>query len=332
MQYTRFGNTGIEVSRLCLGCMDFTERLDAKEAQRLLYDALDRGINFLDTADAYGKGHSEEVLGEILQGRREEVILATKFWVKMADRRNAGGCSRVHIMQALEASLRRLRTDYVDLYQLHHPDASTPVEEVLSTLDALVKQGKVRYIGVSNHYAWQIVHLLGVAALHNWEPPVSLQCRYNLLDRAVENESLPCCRRFNLATMIYSPLDGGFLTGKYRRGEEPPPGSRFSADYLRRRLTEQRFAALDRLRAIAREAGLPLPQLAGAWLLSKPGVTTIILGGGTPEHFEAMYPCADLKLAPEVVAALDEATQEFRYQPFWNQPIVEGPPLSLHRL
>jgi len=332
MRYVRFGNAGIEVSRLCLGCMDFAERLDEAEAQRVLDTALDHGVNFLDTADAYGRGHNEEVLGRILKGKRDQVVLATKFWVKMEKRPNRGGCSRLHILRACEESLRRLQTDWIDLYQLHHPDVNTPVEEVLSTLDTLVRQGKVRYVGVSNHYAWQMAHMLGVAALHHWEPIVSIQCRYNILDRAIENETVPFCQRFAIVTMIYGPLDRGVLTGKYRRGEPVPEGSWLDT-YKRgqRELTDQAFDLLDELKAIADKHGVLMNQLAMAWVLSKPFVTSAIMGGSRPEHFEQLYPAVDLEIDPADLARIDEISAPWRYRPFENQPIVQGPPLALNR-
>lgn len=334
MEYIKFGNAGIEVSRLCLGCMDFAERLEEAEAARVLDTALDHGVNFLDTADAYGLGRNEEVVGRILKGKRHRVVLATKFWVVMdREQKNTGGCSRLHIIEAVEASLRRLQTDTIDLYQLHHPDPLTPVEETIGTLDTLVKQGKIRYWGVANHYAWQMAHLLGVAALGRWEPPVSLQCRYNILDRAVETETVPFCQRFNIATMIYGPLDRGILTGKYRRGEPVPEGSWLDR-YKRgqEELTDEVFDILDELTAIADKHGIRMNQLAIAWLLTKPVVTSVILGGSRPEHFEQLYGVFDIQLAPEDIARIDELSEHYRYRPFANQSIVQGAPLALNRL
>lgn len=332
MQYVRFGNAGIQVSRLALGCMDFPWRQEEPVAAEILGKALDQGINLLDTADAYGNGQSEEALGKLLKDKRDQVILATKFWVKMYDRPNGRGCSRVHIMQAVDDSLRRLQTDYIDLYQLHHPDADTPVEETISTLDCLVKQGKVRYYGVSNHYAWQMAHMLGVSALHNWEPLVSVQCRYNILDRLIENEIVPFVERFDIATMIYSALDGGILAGKYRAGEEPAEGSRaHRSPLIRKRLTEENFAVVRELETIAKEYGIALNQLAYAWLLSKPYVTTVLLGGHQPEHFDSLYGVEEIEISAEHLARIDEISQHRRYGQFVNQAVVQGAPLSLNR-
>jgi len=332
MEYVRLGNAGIEVSRLCLGCMDFPLLLDEQESVRLVQTALDRGVNFIDTADAYGRGKSEEVLGRILKGRRDEVILATKSWAKMSDRTNDRGCSRLHLIYALENSLRRLRTDYLDLYQLHHPDPRTPVEESLSTLDTLVRQGKLRYIGVSNHYAWQMAHMLGISALHGWEPLVSVQSRYNILDRAVENEIVPFVQRFNIAMITYGPLDRGILTGKYRRGQDPPPGSYLARDkWARKMLSDEVFDILDELRKIAQRYQIGTNQLAVAWLLSKPYVTSVIMGGSQAEHFEQLYSTMELKIDSADLDLIDKLSEAKRYRPFDNQPIVQGAPLALDR-
>ena len=333
MDYVRFGNSGLEVSRLCLGCMDFAERLDEKEAAGVLDAALEAGINFLDTADAYGRGHNEEVVGRLIKGRRDDFVVATKFWVKMEPgKRNRGGCSRIHLMRAVEDSLRGLQTDRIDLYMLHHPDPDTPAEETLSTLDTLVKQGKVRYWGVSNHYAWQMAHYLGLCALHHWEPLISIECRYNIFDRVVENETAHFCRRFNIATMTYGPLDRGILTGKYRRGAPIPEGS--FLDKFKRgqdKLTDELFDARDQLEAIAARHGILLNQLAVAWLLAKPVVTSVIIGGSRPEHFEQLHGCCDIKLEPDDIAAIDKLTLPWRYGPFTNQHVAQGTPLALNR-
>lgn len=332
MQYVKFGNTGMEVSRLCLGCMSFPNQMDVPDAEKLLDSALERGINFLDTADAYRA--SEEVLGKILKDKRDNIILATKLWLNIDKRPNGGGCSRVHIMQQLERSLRLLKTDYVDIYQLHHPDANTPVEETISTLDTLVKQGKIRYIGVSNHYAWQMAHMLGVSALHNWEPLVSVQCRYNIMDRAVENEIMPFVQRFNIATMIYSPLDGGTLTGKYHRNETPPQDSRWGRNQkmYEKKMTDNVFDVLEELEKLAAKYEVGMNQLAIAWVLSKPYCTTAIMGGYKPEHFDTAYNALEIKLDPEDVAYIDEISESFRYRPFHNQAVVQGAPAGLNYL
>lgn len=337
MEYVRFGNTGLMVSKLCLGAMDFPLKCDRETTRSTFFTAFDNGINFIDTADAYGRGESESVMGEVIDpATRHDLVIATKCWVKMYDRpggggREGGGCSRRHILQACEDSLRRLRTEWIDLYQLHHPDPITPVEETLSALDLLVQQGKVRYVGVCNHYAWQIAHLLGVAALHQFEPLVSLQCHYNILNRAVEIETAPFTRRFNVAVMTYGPLAGGLLTGKYKRGQPPPEGSRFAAKWMRKALTDEVFDTVEALTAIAEKNDVSLNQLALKWVLSKDFVTTPILGGSRPEHFEPLYGIFELQVDPDALAKIDELSARNRYVPFQNQPLVAGPPLALNR-
>jgi len=318
MEYVKFGNSGIKVSGLCLGFMDLPTRIERRASIRLILKALDQGINFIDTADAYGKGLSEEILGEALSPeKRNKVILATKFWVKMEDNPNAGGCSRYHIMKAVESSLKRLKTDYIDLYLLHHPDPKTPVEETLSTLDTLIKQGKVRYIGVCNHYAWQMAHMLGVSALHNWEPIVCIQDRYNIIHRVLENETIPFCKRFNIATMIYGSLADGILAGTYKRGKSLPKGSRVERiKFFRDELTDETFDLLDALKKIASKYNIGLNRLSIAWLLSKPYVTSVILGGSRPEHYETVYPVLGDHIEKEDLQKIDELSEKFRYKPY----------------
>ena len=331
MQYVRFGSTGIEVSRLALGCMDFPVRMEAQEAAAVIDTALDRGVNLFDTADAYGKqrGEGEEVLGRLIKGKRDRILLATKFWVRMENWPNRGDCSRYHIMRAVEESLERLQVDHIDLYQLHQPSKNAPVEEILSAMDTLVRQGKVRYIGVCNHYAWQMAHMLGVSALHNWEPIASIQCRYNLLDRQIENETVPFVERFNLAMMVFGPLDGGILTGKYRRDEPLPKGSRVDRlKNYRKRLTDGVFDVLEALEALAGKYGITVSQLAMAWIVSKRYATTILMGGSRPEHFEQLYDVLDLDIEADDMAAIDRLTEHHRYKPFWNQGNTLGPPLG----
>jgi len=326
MEYAKFGNTGIEVSRLSLGCMDFPVRLEESEAKAVLDHAIDQGVNLLDTADTYGAGRAEEVLGRILKGKRDRVILATKFWAKMYDRPNGGGCSRVHILNAVEDSLRRLQTDWIDLYQLHHPDSATSAEETISTLDNLVRQGKIRYYGVSNHYAWQMAHMLGVSALHNWEPLVSVQCRYNIMDRVIENEIVPFAERFNIAVLTYGGLNGGILSGHYRsKDDKPIEGSRVARlKNYQAKLTDDAYDLLSRLDDMASKYGIGVNQLAIAWLISKRHVTTVLMGGSKPEHFTPIYDVFDLQISEEDLAQIDVWSERWRYMPFHNQRNTTG--------
>ena len=335
MEYAVFGNTGLKVSRFCLGAMDFPLRCDFETTVATFQDAFDAGINFIDNADAYGRGEAEEVMGRALKQtsvERTNLVIATKCWVKMFEReggggREGGGCSRRHIIQACDDSLQRLQTDYIDLYQLHHPDPITPVEEALEALDTLIKSGKVRYVGVANHYAWQMAEMLGKAALRDLQPIVSAQVRYNIMDRVIENETIPFCRKFNVAIMGYGPLNGGILTGKYQRGEEPPEGSRFSHPRAAKHfLTDDAFDMVDELTAIAERNGMAINQLAMKWVLSKDFITTPILGGSKPHHFDAMYELDDMEVDPEDLALIDEMSEGYRFQDFKNQSMVDGYP------
>jgi aryl-alcohol dehydrogenase-like predicted oxidoreductase len=327
MKYVRFGNTGMEVSRLCLGGMMFSRKIDADGTRAIVDDALEHGVNFIDTAESYTD--SEDFLGRALEGRRERVYLATKCYTKRARDGRCGRNSRVNLLFSIERSLKKLRTDYVDLYQLHHPDPATHIDETLATLDLIVKQGKARYVGVTNHYAWQSAYMLSLAQSNNWEPIVSIQARYNILDRVVENETFPMARRFNLAFMAYAPLGGGMLTGKYARGESSKPGTRSEGDEkLRRRLTEERaFDVIERLKPIAQREGLSLNQLAVLWLMFDPYITCPIIGGSKPEHFRSIYEIADRALSEETMRDIDDLSREFRYREFENQPIRGGPPV-----
>ncbi len=339
MEYVRFGSSGLMVSRMCLGAMDFPVKCDMDTTRAVCHKAFDNGINFIDNADAYGKnGESEEVMGQALADYpREQLVIATKCWVKMFKRAgggggDGGGCSRRHIVQACEGSLRRLQTDYIDLYQLHHPDPVTPVEETLSALDQLVRQGKVLHVGVCNHYAWQMAHMLGVSALQNLEPIISIQCRYNIMDRVIENETVPFARRFGVATMTYGPLCGGLLTGKYKRGEAAPEGSRFANPRMAKGVfCDETFDTIEALAEIAARNGMSINQLAMKWVLSKDYITTPILGGSKPEHFDPMYELDDLQVAPEDMQLIDQMSEKYRYQAFANQSQVDGYPPAPNR-
>ncbi len=334
MKYRKFGNAGVELSSLCLGAMTFYERCDEQTSIDIVRKAFDKGINFIDTADAYGRGASEEFLAKALDGIRDDIFLATKFWVKMwPKRRNGGGCSRFHIVKAVDASLQRLKTDRIDLLQLHHPDPMVSAEEILSTLDNLVKQGKVLYIGVSNHFAWQMAHLLGVSALHNWEPIVSIQARYNLLDRVVETEMVPFCQRFNIAMMAYGPQDGGVLTGRYKRGEPIDPKSRVGMiKSMQEKLTDECFDILDKIQAVADKYGMGMNQLAIKWILEQPFCVFPLVGGGKPEHFDPLYEVVDMEVDPADIQYLTDLTKQYKFGEFQNQPMVAGTSAALNRL
>jgi aryl-alcohol dehydrogenase-like predicted oxidoreductase len=334
MEYIKYGNAGIEVSRLCLGAMTITERLPEAEAIDLVHQCLDRGLNFVDTADSYGRGESERFLGKALQGRRDQVIVSSKVYAsRYGERRRGADCSRRHIIDALNASLQRMETDYVDIYMCHHPDPLTPFEEVYSTLDNLVKQGKIRYVAMCNAYAWQVAYCLGVCAQHGWEPPVSVQVHYNLLDRSIENETMPMANRFNLVLQSYGPQSAGMLTGRFRRGEPLPEDSRVTKNgRLNSKLTDAGFDVLEEMEQIAARNNVTVSQLAVCWILSRPAPFVPIVGASKPEHILPLLDCAELQIAPEDLARLTELTESYRYQPFYNQPMAAAPPAGLNRV
>ncbi len=293
MEYRQFGRTGVKVSPLCLGCMMFGAKTEPNDSYKIIDRAIDSGINFIDTANVYGRGRSEEVTGEALKrnGKRDWVVLATKVHGRMADDdTNAMGNSRRHITKQVEASLKRLQTDYIDLYQIHRPDSSIPIDETLRALDDLVRSGKVCYIGTSTYAAWQLTEALWVADKYGLTRFVSEQPPYNLLDRRIERELLPMARSYGYGTLPWSPLAGGLLTGKYKRDQEPPEGSRFASmdsnPMQKKRYVEAIFDVIEGLEPIAKEKDCTLAQLALAWTMDKPGVTSPIIGPRTMEQLE----------------------------------------------
>ncbi|MYE10832.1 MAG: aldo/keto reductase [Gammaproteobacteria bacterium] len=304
------GRTGVRVSNLCLGAMMFGWRTEPAESYEIVDRAIDAGINFIDTANVYGSGRSEEVTGEALarNGKRDRIVLATKFYGSMDDSDpNAQGASRRHIVDACEASLRRLGTDWIDLYQIHRPSPDTAIDETLRALDDLVRQGKVRYLGTSTFAAWQFVESLWASEKHGLNRFVCEQQPYNLLDRRVERELMPMARTYGVATIPWSPLGGGLLTGKYRRGEEPPAGTRFAnANAMqRRRYNDRIFDVIEGLEPLARDRGVTLSQYALAWVMAQPGVTSPIVGPRTMEQLEDNLPAAEVGITGEDARATD---------------------------
>lgn len=307
MKYTTLGRTGMRISRVSLGCWRFGVETDEATATKLIHHALDKGINLIDTANIYAGGVSEEIVGRAIKGRRHEVVLATKVWGKMGDGPNDRGLSRYHIMRAVEDSLRRLQTDHIDLYQIHAVDPDTPLEETLDALDDLVRQGKVRYIGVSNHPAWMTCKALWISDVKGYACFVSAQPRYNLLDRKAEEELIPLCIDQGIGIINYSPLAQGLLSGKYRKGQEPPEGSRFARyEHMRRMLTDDVLDRVERLAKYAEERGYTVAQLAIAWLLAKPGVTSPILGATSIEQLDENLKGVEWELTPEEVQEVEE--------------------------
>ena len=313
MRYRSLGRTGVQVSPFCLGTMMFGLRTAPEVAYAILDRAFEAGLNFVDTANIYSYGRSEEIVGQALRrsGKRQRVVLATKVYghIESTDP-NARGCSRRHVIEQCEASLRRLQTDWIDLYQIHRPCPEIPIDETLRALDDLVRQGKVRYIGTSTYAAWQIVEALWVSDRLALNRFVCEQPPYNILDRRIERELLPMARTYGLAVIPWSPLAGGLLSGKYGRDAPPPPDSRY-ADLetnptQRQHWTEPALDAIEKLRPLAAGRGCSLSQLALAWCLDRPGVTSPIVGPRTIAQLEDNLTALDLELTDQERATIDQ--------------------------
>lgn len=326
MEYRPFGRTGMQVSPFTLGCMNFGRDTTLDDSCAIIDRALDAGINVLDTANVYGRGRSEEFVGEALQrnGRRDRVILATKVnGVMDDDDPNAHGIHRRHIIQQCEASLRRLQTDYIDLYQMHRPDSNIPIDETLRALDDLVRSGKVRYIGVSTYAAWQHVDALWAAKEHGLNRFVSEQPPYHILERRIERELIPMAQTYGIAIIPWSPLGGGLLSGRYRRGEPVPADARFQESdprvEARRMFADTTFDAIEAVEALAAEKGCTVSQLALAWVAGRPGVTSAIIGPRTMDHLEDNLGALDIGLIDEDHARIDEISPPGRaITPFYT--------------
>jgi len=311
MTYRRLGNSGLVVSVIGLGCNNFGRKLDLDGTRAVVEAALDAGITLFDTADIYGTPHgaSEEALGAALKGHRDEIVLATKFGMNMEGLNgNDFGArgSRRYVTRAVEASLRRLDTDYIDLYQMHEPDPATPIDETLAALDDLVRAGKVCYLGNSNFAGWQMADADWTARAAGRTPFISAQNQYSLLHRAVEAEVVPACEHFGLGLLPFFPLDSGLLSGKYRRGERPAEGTRLSLPRYQRWLDGADWDKIEALTAYGAERGHSLLEVAIAGLAARPAVTSVIAGATSPEQVRANAAAGEWTLAVEDVAALDE--------------------------
>ena len=296
MNYHLLGRTGVRVSPICLGTMMFGGPTSEKDSTRIIHAALDRGVNFLDTADIYNAGESERIVGKAVAARREQVVLATKGRQPMGDGPNDRGASRLHLTRALDDSLRRLGVDHVDLYYVHAPDADTPIEETLAALDLMVRAGKVRYLACSNVRAWQLCRALWTADVRNFNRFVCVQPLYNIVNRDIEVELLPLCRELGVGVVSYSPLARGILTGKYRPGAAPPEESRAARGDKRMQQAEWREASLEIAGQIADYCGtrsISPSQFALAWCLANPTVTSVIVGPRTMEQFEDNLACLE---------------------------------------
>jgi aryl-alcohol dehydrogenase-like predicted oxidoreductase len=311
MQTRNLGRSGLRVSAVGLGCNNFGQRTDLETSRKVIHKAIDLGITLFDTADIYaGMGGSETVLGEVLGDRRKDIVLATKYCKPMSNDGSKQGASRRYIMSAVEASLKRLKTDYIDLYQQHDYDALTPIEETLRTLDDLVRQGKVRYIGNSNFPAWCIAEAEMAARQMGIAPFVSCQDEYSLVVRDIEKDLLPAAQHFNLGLLPFFPLANGLLTGKYKPGAEPPADSRFAkAPALRdRSATPRNQAIVEKLDAFVTARGRTLLELAFSWLACRPQVSSVIAGATRVEQIEENVKAAEWKLTPEEMTEIDGIT------------------------
>lgn len=311
MEERNLGPSGLRVSLVGLGCNNFGGRSDLEASRKVIDRAIEVGINFFDTADMYGnRGGSERVLGEVLGTRRKDIILATKFGYQMDDAGRLKGGSRRYIMQAVENSLGRLKTDWIDLYQFHYPDPLTPVEETLRALEDLIRQGKVRYIGCSNKTAWAVADAQWTAKANGLPGFISCQDEYSLLFRKPEAELIPAMRHFGLGLLPYFPLASGLLTGKYRRDEPVPEGTRFASTPLfkNRYMTEANWAKVEGLRTFCEGRGRSLVELAFSWLAAQPVVSSIIAGATRPEQIDANVKAVSWKLTPEELAEIDKIT------------------------
>ncbi len=325
MEYRSLGKTGLKVSALCMGTMQFGWSADEKTSFSILSKAVDDGLNFIDTADIYSRwvagnpgGVSEQIIGRWMKQSgipRDKLVIATKVRGRMGDGPNDEGLSRTHIFQAVEKSLQRLQTDYIDLYQTHWPDDDTPIEETLGALDDLIKSGKVRYIGCSNYSAWQVVQSLWVSDQFGMGRFVSIQPHYNLISRTeFERELKDVCIKFGIGVIPYSPLAGGFLTGKYRKNKPAPDSVR--AKGLQHALTDANFSLLDTMDSIAKVHEASVSQIALAWMLYDPVITSPIIGPNTIEQWVDNLGALDCKLSAEEKDALDQATR-------WQEPEEE---------
>jgi aryl-alcohol dehydrogenase-like predicted oxidoreductase len=307
MEYRRLGNSGLKVSAVGLGCNNFGMRCDAAQTEAVVHKALDLGITLFDTADIYGgRGTSETLLGKALGEKRGSIVLATKFGGPMGKSPLERGSSRRYVASALEASLKRLGTDYIDLYQMHFPDPETPIEETLEALDAAVRQGKVRYIGCSNLGGWQLIDSLWTSKTRGLAHFVSAQNHYNMLERTIRHELIPACTKAEVGILPYFPLASGLLTGKYKRGQKPGNDTRLGlwGERATRMLNDEAFDKVERFEAFARERDKPLLDLAFGWLLSQPVIASVIAGATSPAQVESNVKAADYRLTPADLQAL----------------------------
>jgi aryl-alcohol dehydrogenase-like predicted oxidoreductase len=309
VQFRKLGASGLQVSAIGLGCNPFGNEVDLDTARRIVDRAIELGVTYFDSADSYYAGRSEEYLGQALKGRRHQVIVATKFGNRVGHGPNESGASRHHIFASCEASLRRLQTDYIDVYQVHTPDRSTPIDETLDALNALRRQGKVRYIGCSNYFEWEVIEAIWTCRVRGWQSFVSCQDFYNLLYRDVEKRFVPMVEKYGLGLIPYLPLAGALLSGTYRRGVTPEAGSRGAIrPTFKYWDSDRNWSVQESLVAFCEARGWSLPRLAIAWLLTHPYVPTVIAGADKPEHIAENVGALDITLSAADLAELDRLT------------------------
>jgi len=329
MDYRQLGSSGLQISALTLGTMTFGGRgnfakvgdTDLAGARRQIDMCLDAGINLIDTADVYSTGRAEEIVGEAVESKRDDVLISTKVRMKMGDAPNMSGLSRHHVISGCEASLRRLRTDHIDIYHVHEWDGMTPLEETLEALRYLVDSGKVRYVGVSNYTGWQLMKALGIAERHHLPRFVSQQIYYSLQERSAEYELIPLGVDQGLGTLVWSPLAGGLLSGKYRRGQDAPTGSRHLTDWNEPPVYDEGklYDTVDVLVEVAESHGVSAAQVALAWLLKRPTVSSIVIGARTDEQLADNLAAVELTLSEEEVGRLEEVSRPPLIYPYWHQ-------------
>ena len=307
MQYRRLGESGLRVSEIGLGTNQFGGKVDQQAVKEILAAAIDLGINLIDTADTYQNGRSEQFIGQAIAGKRDQVLIATKVQHRVGEGPNEYGASRYHILSGVEASLRRLQSDYIDLYQIHSYDPEVPLEETLRALDDLVRAGKVRYIGASNFAAWQLTWANALAGMNAWTPFISIQPHYNMFERGIEQELIPACEFLGIGVLPYFPLAGGFLTGKYQQGKPAPAGSRGEhSQYVQDYMTPENFRILDGLQDFASQHDHTLVELAHAWLLAQPMVSSVISGATRVEQVQQNAASANWKLSLQELDQVEE--------------------------
>ncbi len=334
MDYRFLGNTGLKVSELCFGTMTFggiggwqdIGRQSQRDADELVRVCIDAGVNFFDTADMYSNGVSEELLGKAIGDLRRETVIATKVHFRMGDGPNDVGQSRHHIIESCHASLRRLNTDYIDLYQVHLYDHATPLEETLRALDDLVRQGKVRYIGCSNYAGWQLMKALSISERGHLEKYATLQAYYSLVGRELEFELMPLCIDQKVGILVWSPLAGGFLSGKFRRGQPKPDGARYSspAGGFLGFNEEKGYEVVEALSEMAQRRGVSVAQVALNYVLRKPAISSVIIGAKNKEQLADNLNASNWTLTPEEIAALDKVSEPPRIYPYWMLDANKG--------